>query len=120
MDISNASTYRLEANNKLASDVERTKISPADNLKNDEPKEAKEQQEPDLKTVESAVEGLNQYAQSIRRDLAFSLQGEPGQVVVEVTDSETGELIRKIPSEEALKLSERIAEVRSLMTSVEV
>jgi len=68
--------------------------------------------------IESVVENLNSFAQSIRRDLAFSLQNETGKVIVEVTDSSTGELIRKIPSEEALRLSERIAEVRSLMTSV--
>lgn len=68
--------------------------------------------------IDSVVENLNKFAQSIRRDLSFSLQNETGNVVVAVTDSQTGELIRQIPSEEALKISERIAEVRSLLTSV--
>ena len=68
--------------------------------------------------IDTVVENLNKFAQSIRRDLSFSLQDETGRVVVEVTDSQTGEVIRKIPSEEALKISERIAEVRSLLTSV--
>ncbi|WP_317931659.1 flagellar protein FlaG [Halioxenophilus sp. WMMB6] len=78
-----------------------------------------EQRDLEPKEIETVVANLNEFAQSIRRDLSFSLQNETGQVIVEVTDSETGELIRKIPSEEALRLSERIAEVRSLMTSVE-
>lgn len=72
----------------------------------------------DTRDIVSVVENLNDFAQSVRRNLAFSMQNDTGKVVVEVTDSSTGELIRKIPSEEALELSERIADVRSLMTSV--
>jgi len=77
-----------------------------------------EGRELEAEEVDTVVENLNKFAQSIRRDLSFSLQNETGRIVVEVTDSNTGELIRKIPSEEALKISERIAEVRSLLTSV--
>lgn len=70
--------------------------------------------------IREAVSNLNEFSQSIRRNLSFSLQNETGRVVVEVTDSETGELIRKIPSDEALQIAERISETRSLLPSVKV
>jgi flagellar protein FlaG len=35
--------------------------------------------------------------------------------MVKVTDAESGEVIRQIPSEEALKLAESLAEARSLL-----
>lgn len=71
-------------------------------------------------SIREAVSNLNEFSQSIRRNLSFSLQNETGRVVVEVTDSETGELIRKIPSDEALQIAERISETRSLLPSVKV
>lgn len=62
-----------------------------------------------------AVSGAEAYAQSIRRDLKFSLDDESGQVIVKVTDSATGEVIRQMPSEEAVKLAQRLEEARSLL-----
>ncbi len=44
---------------------------------------------------------LNQASQSIGRDLRFRINMETGQSVIQVLDSETGELIREIPPEKA-------------------
>lgn len=122
MEINNAVYIRpVSVTAKSTADTENVSGAPSEEVTPlQESKEQSEQSDREVEPEElaSVVENLNGYAQSVRRDLSFSLQNDTGKVVVEVTDSSTGELIRKIPSEEALKLSERIAEVRSLMTSV--
>lgn len=65
--------------------------------------------------LKEAVSNVEAFTQSIRRDLKFSLDDESGKVVVKVTDSKTGEIIRQMPSEEALKLAQRLEEARSLL-----
>lgn len=65
--------------------------------------------------LEEAVSNVEAFTQTIRRDLKFSLDDESGKVIVKVTDSSTGEVIRQMPSEEALKLAQRLQEARSLL-----
>ncbi len=122
MELNNAVHIRpVSVTAKSPTDMDSVKQAPSEEatplkeMKNNAEEGDREVEPEELATV---VENLNGMAQSVRRDLSFSLQNDTGKVVVEVTDSSTGELIRKIPSEEALKLSERIADVRSLMTSV--
>lgn len=69
--------------------------------------------------VELAVSSIQSFVQSIRRDLNFSLDDSSGRVVVKVTDSASGEVIRQLPSEEALRLAESLEEVRSLLFKAE-
>jgi len=47
--------------------------------------------------------------------LQFSVHQASGQVVVAVTDRESGELIREIPSSEMLKLSAKLEEMMGLI-----
>lgn len=69
--------------------------------------------------VEGAVSTIQQFAQSVRRNLEFQLDDSSGRVVVKVTDSESGDVVRQIPSEDALKLAESLDEVRSLLFKAE-
>jgi flagellar protein FlaG len=48
-------------------------------------------------------------------NLQFSVHQASGQVIVAVTDKETGELIREIPSEEMLKLSAKLEEMMGMI-----
>jgi flagellar protein FlaG len=72
-----------------------------------------------LEAVEAAVASIQDFVQSVRRDLNFSLEERSGRVVVKVTDSGSGDVIRQIPSEEALQLAENLSEVRSLLFKAE-
>ena len=65
-------------------------------------REAVEVQQRDLSTV---VESLNDYAQSVKRDLQFSMDETSGRTVITVRDSETEEVIRQIPPELAVALA---------------
>ena len=69
--------------------------------------------------VEAAVASIQDFVQSVRRNLNFSLEEGSGRVVVKVTDAGSGEVIRQIPSEEALQLAENLSEVRSLLFKAE-
>ncbi|MGX5220050.1 MULTISPECIES: flagellar protein FlaG [Pseudomonas] len=79
------------------------------------------EQEPESATqaVEQAASSIQGYVQSIRRDLNFAVDDSSGRVVVKVTDSASGDVIRQIPSEDALRLAESLEAVRSLLFKAE-
>ena len=56
------------------------------------------------------VDKMNEYVQSIQRDLKFSVDDDSGEVVVKVFNTSTDELVRQFPSEEALALAEHMKE----------
>ncbi|WKC37227.1 flagellar protein FlaG [Ectopseudomonas chengduensis] len=69
--------------------------------------------------VEDAVATIQEFVQSVRRSINFAVDDGSGRVVVKVTDVGSGDVIRQIPSEEALKLAENLSEVRSLLFQAE-
>ncbi|WP_084306008.1 flagellar protein FlaG [Phytopseudomonas flavescens] len=62
-----------------------------------------------------AIAKMQDYAQSVRRNLDFQLDDSTGRVVVQVINSDSGEVIRQIPSEEVLELASRLEDARSLL-----
>jgi flagellar protein FlaG len=66
-------------------------------------------------SLESAVASISAFVQGVQRSLDFSVDDTSGEVVVKVTDRDSGEVIRQLPSEEALRLSEQLESLRSLM-----
>jgi len=68
-----------------------------------------------VETANSAAQAFKSFVQDIQRNLDFSVDDSSGQVVVKVIDGESGKLIRQIPSEELLRLSERLEDMRSLL-----
>lgn len=86
------------------------------------PPEVKESQEAAKEvTTEKAkevVEQLNKHAQAVNRDLLFSVDEESGKTVIKVVNADTAELVRQIPSEEVLRLSETIRESIETSTGV--
>ncbi len=78
-----------------------------------------EQGEAPRSQVEGAVSAIQEFVQSVRRNLDFRVDDSSGRVVVKVTDRESGDVIRQMPTEEALKLAESLEEVRSLLFKVE-
>lgn len=70
---------------------------------------------PGLGELGSAVASLQNFAQSVRRNLDFHIDDSTGRVVVQVIASDSGEVIRQIPSEEALQLAANLNDMRSLL-----
>ena len=58
--------------------------------------------------VHKAVEKLNNLARSQQRNVSFSVDEEAETTVIKIIKTETGELIRQIPSEEILALRAKL------------
>ncbi len=67
------------------------------------------------KEIEKAVTRINDYVQNIQRKLHFSIDEESGKTVIKVIDSSTDELIRQIPSEKLLAVSQALEEFSGLL-----
>jgi flagellar protein FlaG len=61
--------------------------------------------------VEQAVEDINDYLQSVGRDLSFAVDEDSGRTIITVIDSETQEVVRQIPPEELLNLALNLQDV---------
>ncbi len=61
--------------------------------------------------IEVTVEKLNVQVESLQRNILFSVDKELGRTVITVTDKETDEVIRRIPSEEVLAIARHIQEM---------
>lgn len=64
--------------------------------------------------VETAVTEINEYVQSVQRDLQFFIDEDSGVTVVRVRDKETGDLIRQIPEDIFLNLAQKFKEDKTL------
>jgi flagellar protein FlaG len=67
-------------------------------------KQAQQQQE----KLKEAVTRLNEYVQSVQRDLAFEMHGSSGKTVIKVVDRNTKEVVRQIPDEVVIRLAEKL------------
>lgn len=65
--------------------------------------------------LEKAVGDIRDFVQSSQRQLDFSIDDSTGQVVVKVIATDSGEVIRQLPSETALKLAQSLSEAGSLL-----
>lgn len=60
--------------------------------------------------LEEVVEDLNDFAQTVRRQLQFSVDEDSGKTIIKVLDAETGETIRDIPPEEIINMQKQLRE----------
>lgn len=65
---------------------------------------------PTKEGLESAVASMNDYVQSIQRDLQFTVDEDLEKTIVKVIDSHSGELIRQIPDAVFLELARKLKE----------
>lgn len=67
--------------------------------------------------LEALAEQLNEFMKKGQRSLSFSVDETADEVVISVLDKQTQELIRQIPSPEALKLKQHFDSVIGLLFS---
>ena len=63
--------------------------------------------------IERAAEQIQSFVQSMGRDLKFSVDGVTGHHVVVVTNPQTGEVVRQMPSPELLKIAQSLPQFNS-------
>lgn len=65
--------------------------------------------------LEDLVEDIQAATKVMQRNLNFSVDDSTGFTVIKVTDAQSGDIIRQMPTEDALRLAERLDEMRSLL-----
>ncbi|MBT9266401.1 flagellar protein FlaG [Pseudomonas sp. MG-9] len=81
---------------------------------------ADKNQDSDDTKLKLAVQEIEKFVQSIKRNLEFSIDEHSGKVIVKVIASETGEVVRQIPSAEALKLADSLANASHVLFDAKV
>lgn len=65
--------------------------------------------------IESVTKQIDSFLRSNGRTLNFRVDTASGRMVVSVLDASTGELIRQVPGEDAIRLAESIEASMSMM-----
>lgn len=65
-------------------------------------------------SVEQAVERLKQFVSTADADINFAIDGNSGVSVVKIVDRSTKDVIRQIPSEEAISLAMALDKLQGL------
>jgi flagellar protein FlaG len=69
----------------------------------------------EIPKIESVTRQIDSYLRSINKSLQFRVDESTGQMVVSICDASTGEVIRQVPGEEALRIAQRIENQLSTM-----
>ena len=80
---------------------------------------AAQQQRQSAQELAQATRDISDYIQSVSRSLQISVDPDLGSTVTTVTDSETGEIVRQIPSEEVMRIARFIAEQQASAEAAE-
>lgn len=70
--------------------------------------------------VEEAVVEMNSVMQNMQRNLSFSIDEQLGEPIISITDAETDEVIRQIPSEELVVLRKKLDDVVGILFDTKV
>ena len=73
--------------------------------------------QPTREVVAKAAADIQQFVQSMGRNLSFSVDESTGYHVVRVVNPNTGELVRQLPSEELLKISRDFQRLNNVLVS---
>ena len=73
--------------------------------------------QPTREVVAKAAAEIQQFVQSMGRNLSFSVDEATGYHVVRVVNPSTGELVRQLPSEELLRISRDFQRLNNVLVS---
>lgn len=65
-------------------------------------------------SLEDAVKNLENFVSAVNSEISFSIDQSSGAQVVKVLDSQSKEVIRQIPSEEAIQLAQALDKLQGL------
>ena len=65
--------------------------------------------------LKQAVKEINQALQSHKQDVRFSIDADSKRVIVKVVDEKTNQVLRQMPSQEALEISKSLDKLQGLL-----
>jgi len=81
------------------------------------PSSVNETSQPTREVVAKAAQQIQSFVQSMGRNLNFSIDSTTGYHIVRVTNPETGETIRQLPSEELLRLAQSFEQLNAALVN---
>ena len=67
--------------------------------------------------IQDAVDQIQQFTHTLTQNLKFSIDEDTGKTVIKIMDAQTQEVIRQIPSEEAIDIARALGEIKGLLFS---
>jgi flagellar protein FlaG len=111
-DTSVAAPLAVEKSTYVA---EADKVALAKTLTETEQSVAVKDQQSEAEVLAEVVEQLSEVVTLMNKGLAFSVDEDSGSAIVKVIDIDTGDIIRQIPSDEALELAQKLQDVKGLL-----
>jgi len=108
MASSSANNQRVKSDAQIIAQVVITEIKPSG---------VAQTSQPTREAVAKAAADLQQFVQSMGRNLNFSVDDTTGYHVVRVVNPTTGELVRQLPSEELLQIARDFERLNSALVS---
>ena len=105
--ISTAQKNQASATSSASAKVEKLEPQP-------KAQQAQEAQEVSKAEVEKAVTKLNDFVQTVQRNLQFNLDDASGKTIITVVDKETSEVVRQIPDDVAVRLAQDLQQSEPL------
>ena len=69
----------------------------------------------DAEQLASAIAQVQDFTQSLAKELTFDIDDDSGRTIVKVIDSSTNEVLRQIPSEEMLGIAKALDKIQGLL-----
>ncbi len=117
MDIFNAVSKQIDSTQSYGQDYTKaTKAEQAKEIQQNRPTtdsviKNKQDNKEIQKQLNNTVKKLNDQMDSLNINIRFGFNDKIDAMFVNVTEKSTGKLIRKIPSEETMKLAEKMKEI---------
>jgi flagellar protein FlaG len=70
---------------------------------------------PSIEQLNKAVSDINKTIQSLSQSIEFTVDKDSERVVVKIVDQQTNEVLRQIPTEEALEISKSLDKLQGLL-----
>ncbi len=101
---------------KTEKNHEQDKISDLQKTDNKNTGKKKEEKNISSKILEKIADDLNDYMDDLQTDLGFTInRDEDNQVIVEIKNRKTNEVIKQIPSKELLEIKKKMEELTGLI-----
>lgn len=72
---------------------------------------------PSTEQLQEAIKSINRTLKGVNQDLEFSIDSDTRRTILKVVDQQTGEVIRQLPSEEALEIAKALDRLQGLLLS---
>jgi len=91
------------------------KLTPSAPIQTEQAAKPKFDPEKQRKAMQEMIERLNQMVKETRRDLHFSLDERIDTFIIVVKNTNSGEVVRQIPSEAAVKMAHSIEDMKGIL-----